>query len=162
MFLRTENVCTVPWWRRSSGSSTIPARHRVARAADAHAACPRTMTVPRGRAVGAEDQADQLRPPGADEAGDAEHVAARAAMKLASSTTPARRQALDPEQLLARRPPLGGRQRSAAAAAPCSPVMCSISSARVDLGGRRLEDHPAVAHDRDVVGDVEDLLQPVA
>ena len=39
--------------------------------------------------------------------------------------------------------------------------MCSISSAACDLRGRRLEDHPAVAHDGDVVGDVEDLLEPV-
>ena len=38
--------------------------------------------------------------------------------------------------------------------------MCSISPCSSSSVGA-LEDHPAVAHDRDVVGDVVDLLEPV-
>ena len=160
MFLRTEKVRTVPWLRRSSGSST------TTRAASRRAA--------RGCAPGA-----LARAPGPRRRGRRRRSAARArcaprrrgrrcrarrrraATKLASSTTPGRRQ---PSTRSSSSRSVAASRR-APALRPCPAALAPgdvlDQLAAFDLRGRRLEDHPAVAHHGDVVGDVEDLLEPV-
>ena len=99
--------------------------HRVAGAADAHGAALDDHPARRG-AVGAEDQPDELRAPGADETRDAEDVScADREARVLDDAGPA--EALDPEDLLAGSVSVsGGLQRSTVTAA-LLPVMCSIS-----------------------------------
>ena len=93
---------------------------------------------------------------GADQAGEAEHLAAADVeadiLEDALAAEVAHRQ----EQLaLRRRRPLGEQPHLA-------PDHVGDRALRRRLGARHGRDQPAVAEHRDLVGDLEDLLQPVA
>ena len=126
-------------------------------ALDVPAGWPRTHTSPVACAVQAEDRARDLRAPGADQPGKAEHLAGAQRERDVAEAHGAR-QALDTEQLLAR---LGAHVRRKVFFEPAADHHLD-ERGPIDLGGGPRRHVPSVAQHRDGVAELEDLFEPVA
>ena len=132
-------------------------RHRLARRCGSVTRLAVEHDRPRGRRRDAEEGEADIGAPGADQAGEAQHLAA--VQVEADVLEDARRGRARAPRAAARR----ARPAAAAEAAPTSrPTMSAMALAGVASARGRRRDQPPVAEDGDAVGDLEHLLHAVA
>ena len=126
---------------RSSGSRPMPLRNRVGRAAKPDRRGRRRSSRPGVEAVGAGEHARQLAAAGAEQAGDAEHLAG---VQREADVATARRARPSARRAAARAPGAGAhlrkvlaRRRGWPSAAPARPPSTSRQQPRRRRGGRR-------------------------